>query len=163
MEIQNPLWVFALKVYAKPLVEKQLLELQATFGLSINRILFAGWLATQNKAYQPEALEMSSAAQWQVKVTHPLRALRYQVRSECAENAALQAFYKAMRQAELLAEQVEIAYLYQLSLSWGEVDEAKMAEDLMLKNLCRVTQAQGISDEKYDILLFLSKEMLSVG
>lgn len=161
MEIQNPLWVFALKVYSNPHVEKQLLALQTQYGLSINRILFAGWLATQKKVYRSDVLELSPAAQWQASVTHPLRTLRYQVRSACAENEALQAFYKAMRQAELHAEQVEIAYLYQLSLSWGE--ETQVAEDLMLKNLCCVTQAQGISDEKYDILLFLSKEMLSVG
>ncbi len=161
MEIQNPLWVFALKVYAKPQVEACLLQLQEEYGLSINRLLFAGWLAMQHKTVELAAVESSAATCWQKTLTHPLRALRYQVRAELQADESLRSLYKAMRQAELQAEQIEIAKLYALSLELSLSDES--VESLMLKNLKTVSQAQGISDEICDILSFLGKEMLSEG
>jgi uncharacterized protein (TIGR02444 family) len=142
MQLQNPLWAFALKVYSHSEVEQCCLTLQNDYGMSINRLLFAGWLATQHKSINSFALEHSAAGQWQNDITHPLRALRYQVRGYHSHEPALASIYKAMRQAELEAEKIELAYLYAIANDWSEV--ALPVEHLMTENLLQLVSAKYI-------------------
>lgn len=143
MQLQNPLWAFALKVYSHSEVETCCLALQNEYGMSINRLLYAAWLATQQKLLDVAALERSHAQQWQSGITHPLRAMRYRVRGLRTDEPALDAFYTAMRKAELEAERVELAYLYALAQSWPV--ETASVESLINENIKRLASENSTS------------------
>ncbi|SIS87032.1 TIGR02444 family protein [Neptunomonas antarctica] len=163
MQLQNPLWAFALKVYSHSEVEQCCLTLQNDYGMSINRLLFAGWLATQHKPINILALKHSAAGQWQNDITHPLRALRYQVRGDHSSEPAFASFYKAMRQAELEAEKIELAYLYILA---GECSGAgESTETLMVENLTQLISDKQfpVDVELYDLLASLGRQMSILG
>ncbi len=111
MALDNPLWRFALDLYARPGVESAALELQ-TFGCSINRLILACFLAQRGERLTSELLT-GDALEWQQQLSHPLRALRYKVRSLKAEAPDLDHCYRKLREAELACEQVEIMLLWQ--------------------------------------------------
>lgn len=114
MSLENPFWTFALKVYKDPQVQSLCLDWQS-LGLSVNRVLFCCWLA--DEATQLEAWpSMPSADLWQRQTLEPLRRLRYQVKSSIQTDPCLEPLYQTLQQAELQAEQREIAYLWQARL-----------------------------------------------
>ena len=104
--LETPLWHYALGLYSRPGVEAAALALQQA-GLSINRLLFACWLASEGRELKSDYLQ-GEALQWQRELTHPLRALRYRVRGQKAAAPELEACYRKLREAELAAEQVVV-------------------------------------------------------
>lgn len=163
MQLQNPLWAFALKVYSYSEVEQCCLRLQNQFGMSINRLLFAAWLATQHKLLDSAALQQSSAQQWQQNMTHPLRALRYQARLLRSDDSTLDTFYEAMRKAELEAERVELAHLCELAESWPA--ETGTIVELMEENVKRLIaeDLSTVDAEHSDLLMLFCHQMLMSG
>ncbi len=148
VKLNNDLWDFALHLYGQPGVEPACLALQQGWSLSVNRLLFCCWLATTGRALQPEQLCTSQAAQWQHSTTEPLRALRYQVRQQRLETPELETCYQALRRAELAAEQVELGWLYALSLGWPvTVTATAGCSDLLLQNLCQYLNSKGLEPE----------------
>lgn len=158
MQLQNPLWAFALKIYSYSEVEACCLALQNEYGMSINRLLYAAWLATQHKLLDTAALQQSPAQQWQSDMTHPLRALRYQLRRVRADEPALDSFYAAMRKAELEAERIELAYLYTLAQSWPE--EAVSVEVLINENIRRLVSEDSTSADR-ELVPVAQRDLLS--
>ena len=112
LPLDNPFWHYALRLYSYPGVEACCLALQGK-GQSINRLLFCLWSGFEGRELPPRSPE---ADQWQLQISHPLRALRYQVREQKQHQSALDSCYAALRKAELACEQVEIAHLYVQSL-----------------------------------------------
>jgi len=155
MQLHTPLWNFVLAVYAQPEVEDLCLRLQNDHGLSINRLLFAGWLASEQKQLNLEALAQSNAVRWQTEVTAPLRALRYKVREDIKPVA--DSVYNAMRRAELEAERVELAYFYETSLEWP-LESSKSVEELLEDNLASLLK--GIDDTKVNAIKVLASAFL---
>ncbi|WP_051222057.1 TIGR02444 family protein [Neptunomonas japonica] len=163
MQLQNPLWAFALKVYSHSEVEQCCLALQNDFGMSVNRLLFAGWLAFQQKSIDLPALEQSQASVWQKEMTHPLRVLRYQLRPLHKKEPELGALYQAMRKAELEAEKIELAHLHALANNWHKV--VIPLEVLMPGNIERLAAFPGspISAAQQKLLTSLSQQMMLLG
>ncbi|BBB31445.1 TIGR02444 family protein [Neptunomonas japonica] len=163
MQLQNPLWAFALKVYSHSEVEQCCLTLQNDFEMSVNRLLFAGWLALQHKSIDLAALEQSQASVWQKSMTHPLRALRYQLRPMQKKEPELAALYQAMRKAELEAEKIELAHLHALAIHWPEV--VMPPKVLMQDNIERLAVFSGasISVTQQKLLTSLSRQMMLLG
>lgn len=119
MLLSNPLWHYAIALYQRPGVEALCLALQAQ-GLSVNRLLLCCWLAVDRRCYQapdPLTASPSEADQWRQAVLEPLRRLRYQVRDQWQARGAGEC-YRQLRQAELAAEQLELAQLWQQSRHW---------------------------------------------
>lgn len=112
MSLENPLWRYALDLYARPGVEGAALALQ-NLGCSINRLILACFLAEQGKKLTQELLQ-GEALEWQQQLTQPLRALRYRVRGQKAGRPELDNCYLKLRAAELACEQVEIMLLWQM-------------------------------------------------
>jgi uncharacterized protein (TIGR02444 family) len=163
MQLQNPLWAFALKVYSHSEVEQCCLVLQNDFGMSVNRLLFAGWLALQHKTLDLTALEQSQASAWQKDMTHPLRALRYQLRPMQKKEPELAILYCAMRKAELEAEKVELAHLYALANHWPV--SIRPAEAIMQENIAclAASSGQSIDVAQQDLLTSLGRHMMLLG
>lgn len=111
MSLDNPLWQYALKLYARPGVEQAALELQQA-GCSINRLLTACYLGQRGLRLMPALLE-GEALEWQRELTHPVRVLRYRVRNRKGLRAEMESCYHALREAELACEQVELMLLWE--------------------------------------------------
>lgn len=130
--LDNPLWRYALELYACPGVQAAALSLQAA-GASINRLLLACYLGTQGRELASELL-CGAAAEWQQEITQPLRALRYRVRENRLGRGELDACYRRLREAELAAEQVELMLLWEqleaLSLSLATAGRALVRNNL---------------------------------
>jgi len=103
----NPLWQYALTVYAKPSVAQHLLLGQDQLGLDVLWCLTALWLAEQKQRLTPALMQQVAYDEWRTSMIIPLRALRY--RCDKTRDAALR---KALLAAELAAEKRGIALLY---------------------------------------------------
>ncbi|GGO87889.1 hypothetical protein GCM10011348_42110 [Marinobacterium nitratireducens] len=143
MNLDNPLWHYALELYAHPGVEQACLGLQQS-GLGTNRLLFCCWLASEGRLLRPSELDASEAGRWQRELTTPLRALRYRVRESKAGEPQLDAVYRALRQAELAAEQVELARLFELGSRW-QADAAAERDELLLRNTALYLGCTGVA------------------
>ncbi|WP_432471284.1 TIGR02444 family protein [Amphritea sp. HPY] len=119
MSDDNRLWDFALKIYSDPEVAATCLRLQDDFGLSVNRLLFAIWLAREKRLLGGQLLDDRQLSEWHDSVLLPLRQLRYRVREQRQQQSLdKQGFnncYQQFKQAELEAERVELNRLYQLA------------------------------------------------
>lgn len=141
MPLNNPLWQYALNLYARPGVESTALALQE-LGCSINRLILASYLAEKGRRLSVELLA-GEALHWQRELTHPLRVLRYQVRSQKAMRPELEACYQSMRSAELACEQVEIMLLWEM-LEQTELPVAPVGRNLARANTELVVAEVGL-------------------
>ncbi|MFP6846288.1 MAG: TIGR02444 family protein [Thalassolituus sp.] len=103
----NPLWQYALTVYAKPGIAQHLLLGQDQLGLDVLWCLTALWLAEQKQRLTPALMQQVAYDEWRSNMIIPLRELRY--RCDKTRDAALR---KALLAAELAAEKRGIALLY---------------------------------------------------
>lgn len=140
MSLDNPLWHYALELYGRPGVESAVLTLQRC-GCSVNRLLYACWLAREGRRLEPDMLA-GEALEWQQTLTHPLRALRYQVRGRKEQQPLLETCYRRLREAELAAEQVELMLLWQQG---QHAPSATAGRELAWHNLKQATQAAELS------------------
>ena len=126
-------------------------------------LLFAGWLALQHKSLDLSALEQSQASAWQQDMTHPLRALRYQLRPLHKDAPELTKLYQMMRKAELEAEKIELAHLYALANHWPA--SAISADVIMRDNIAclAASSGQSIDVAQQDLLTSLGRHMMLLG
>lgn len=94
----------------------------------------------RKKELDLDVLAQTHAIRWQSEITAPLRALRYRVRDDLKLAAA--GVYGAMRRAELEAERVELAFLYDASLAWPQ-QTAKTVKELVTANLMSLLKDTG--------------------
>lgn len=117
LELDNPFWRFSLAVYARPGVSDECLEAQRLLGADVNLLLFCVWLGSQGRSLEGEHLARAKAAvaSWHEAAVRPLRAVRQNMKTlpemACEEVKMLR---KDVSRAELRAEQIEQALLFQL-------------------------------------------------
>jgi uncharacterized protein (TIGR02444 family) len=116
MALDNALWRYALALYSRPGVEHSCLQLQHQ-GAAINRLLLACWLGQRGVELDADRWQQLDP-QWRREITEPLREIRYRVRALKVQQPEVEACYRALRQAELAAEQVELMLLQQTALAW---------------------------------------------
>jgi len=76
--MSNPFWDYSLATYGLDEVANNCLVLQDSFGLDVNLLLYAAWLANMDTRLDGEHLAAVEAeiADWRDQVVKPLRALR---------------------------------------------------------------------------------------
>ncbi|MBA4501659.1 TIGR02444 family protein [Marinobacterium marinum] len=147
MALDNPLWHYALALYAEPGIESTCLQLQRQ-GAAINRLLLACWLGGRGVVLDAARWRQLDSA-WRTEITEPLRLIRYRVRALREQQPETGACYQALRQAELAAEQVELMQLYHTAIAWP-VDPARAGRALIRGNLisyCRMLSQASDWDE----------------
>ena len=110
MSEDNAFWNYAVEIYSRPGVKELCLELQDSYQCSVNRLLFALWLAQQGRALA-DNLETPEIKRWRSERLEPLRRLRYLLKVDVVEDPALDKCYQMLKEAELEAEKVEIGML----------------------------------------------------
>lgn len=103
LEPDNPLWRFALAFWQQSLAQETCLVLQNE-GWNITRILCAGWLALNGRAYT--GIEDATVTEWRDRVTGSVRAIRTSVPKAQASYNALR---KNLANVELESECIELA------------------------------------------------------
>lgn len=81
--MQNPLWQYAAGTYGVEGVAASCLALQDGFGMDVNLLLYAAWLAQSDHLLSVAHLAAldASVSDWRDRVVRPLRALRRHLRS----------------------------------------------------------------------------------
>lgn len=101
----NPLWDYALTVYAKTGVKECLLNLQNEQGMDVLLLLADGWLQQQHRGWPASGIP-ETYLHWRDDMIVPLRALRCRLQKE-AEPLRSQ-----LLSAELSAEKEGLRRLY---------------------------------------------------
>ncbi|MCK2185655.1 TIGR02444 family protein [Halomonas getboli] len=109
----DPLWDFALALYARPGAEAACLHLQDDAGVEVIELLWRLWLFRHGLAAGPMP---DAVARWQAEVTAPLRRLRRSLKAEAAEREGVAALRQRLKAAELDAEREALVRLETHSL-----------------------------------------------
>lgn len=119
LKCDNPFWRFSVAVYAQPGVADECLALQNAFDIDVNVLLFCAWLGAERQLVLDDkalaAIE-ARAERWHGAVVRPLRAVRQTMKPmpDMADDA-VKALRKDIAAAELRAEQIEQAQLFEIS------------------------------------------------
>jgi uncharacterized protein (TIGR02444 family) len=108
--MRNPLWDYASTTYGLEGVASVCLVLQDRFGVDVNLLLYAAWLAHLQQrlgATHVEALD-ACVSDWRDQVVRPLRALRRQLYAVAGAGE----FYEGVKALELQAERVQLDSMY---------------------------------------------------
>jgi uncharacterized protein (TIGR02444 family) len=99
----NPFWHYSLATYRLDGMAPSCLALQDTFGLDVNMLLYASWLAYMDQRLSDEHAAGVEVAivDWRDRVVKPLRALRRQLQDYPRAEGVME----EMKGLELRAEQ----------------------------------------------------------
>ena len=163
LELDNPLWDFAVAVYAMPGVAEECLALQGSHGIDVNLLMFCAWLGAARAAVlsRNQLTEAQVAVRsWHDNVVRQLRAARvYSKGLPAAEDTGLRARIKRI---ELEAERIELAMLRACAAAYPYSADAEPAAALDA-NLQTFLDANGIGSEGLPLLVRLRAAALHIG
>jgi uncharacterized protein (TIGR02444 family) len=116
LELDNSFWKFSVSVYDEHGVAQECLTFQDTQGLDVNVLLFCAWVGSVNRRMLTDAeflLIEKQAEVWQAQVVTPLRLIRRRLKASFGDDARVKNFRSEITRAELLAEQIEQAELFE--------------------------------------------------
>ncbi len=119
--LKSNLWDFALWLYRQPGVEELCLSLQDQWGADVNILLWLCWLEREGLALNETRLHLAQAhiAPWKTEIVLPLRRMRQHIKRHYGTAIpAVEASRKAIKAAELQAEQAVQAKLEKLASTW---------------------------------------------
>jgi uncharacterized protein (TIGR02444 family) len=142
LELDNPFWTFSLDVWRSPKVREGLLACQDEHALRVSQLLFAAWLANQGRLLQSTPVdEIPGLAEWQHQMVDGLRSCRRQLP---LSGQACDTLKQNIQRAELLAEQLEMGWLYARHKLLSKA--AKIDEDVLMVNFIYYTrEALGVA------------------
>jgi uncharacterized protein (TIGR02444 family) len=112
--LDSPFWLFSVSVYGSRGVQDECIELQDSFGIDVNVLLFCAFVGAVHGALLSEkeiSDAMAVAAQWQDSVVRPLRATRRALNQSTPPQAVIGPLVKDFRtnlkSVELEAERIE--------------------------------------------------------
>jgi len=113
LALDNPFWQCSLLLWQNKALRTLLLRLQDEQNQRINLLLFAIWLAKQNKVIKTDFKQFCLESDaWHDSIVSPLRAAR----KELPKLDVVSAFKSQIQACELLAEQYEQALLFKSSI-----------------------------------------------
>lgn len=107
LQLENPLWDYALSVYPK--LSEPLLALQS-HGARVNQLLAALWCSATDRRWPGELA--SEIEHWHQQQVLPIRQRRMALKPELETYPQLEPLYKAYKGVEVNLERVELAMLY---------------------------------------------------
>ena len=106
----NPLWDYSVATYRLDEVAQLCIGLQDNFGVDVNLLMYAGWLAHMERCLSNAHLTDLDALifDWRENVVKPLRLLRRQLHGR----AAAESIRNEIKALELRAEQQQQDMMY---------------------------------------------------
>ncbi|MCR8922219.1 TIGR02444 family protein [Dasania sp. GY-MA-18] len=125
----NPFWQYSLTVYRRPAVAELCLQLQDDYGVDINMLLCAAWLASIGQPLTASLLQtlQTESEQWQQQCVQPLREARRFLKHNSSAD-----IYQQAKALELQAEAVQQQRLY---LHVRQLPLAAAQQDLLPANV----------------------------
>lgn len=156
LELETPLWRFALIFWQDSLAQETCLALQ-TEGWSVTRILCAGWLALNGRAYT--GIEDATVTEWRSRVTGSLRKIRMSVPKAQASYTALRS---SLASLELESERIELALVWQ-TLTTPNPEQSNMHErdNLIRPNLAAAAPVSGMTADTRKLLSTLGDILIA--
>jgi uncharacterized protein (TIGR02444 family) len=150
----NPFWDFSLAVYAKPGVAAECLALQSAFNIDVNALLFCAWLGTDQGLVLTErnlAAMEQHVCRWHQTVVRPLRAVRQAMKPlpEMSDDAVA-ALRKEIAAAELRAERIEQAILFEAAVRLSQGAHAADREQAVATNVGAFVQRNATDAAKIE-------------
>ena len=116
LDQDNPFWQFSVSVYGAPDVAAECLALQESLGIDVNILLLCAWAGARGYAFDDARLAEieQRVGDWHAHIVRPLRAIRRDIKTmpEMA-HTEIQEFRKEVAAAELRAERIEQALLFE--------------------------------------------------
>jgi uncharacterized protein (TIGR02444 family) len=139
LPLDNPFWQFSLRVYASPQVAAECLGLQRELSIDVNVLLFCCWIAATRRvglsADDIRSIE-SVTRDWQTLAVLPLRGIRDTLKQRPEmQHQEVQAFRRQILAAELKAEQIEQALLFQRAEHLSMRPDTVAVRDLIAGNI----------------------------
>jgi len=108
--MDNPFWTYSTAVYAKEGVPALCLALQDGYGVDVNLLLYAAWLASRDLALtEPHLADIQRAvSRWRDDVVRPLRQLRRSLR----DYPEARHWREELQRLELQAERTQQDVMY---------------------------------------------------
>ena len=136
--LETPFWVFSLSLWKNQTAQTTLLSLQNDMGLVVNRLLFCSWLGFERRELITEALFQDNVlSQWHDQSVATLRTLRNTLKIAAPHQSHLIA---SVQSAELQAEQVEQALLFQGIEKFSQATTKRNTLETLSFNLLSYTQ-----------------------
>ena len=113
----DPLWRFALGIYARPGVAPACLALQDEAGCDVTLVLWLLWCAEAGRPLDAAAVAAADARlwPWRAAVVAPLRAVRRAMKGGLLPGIYTDACREGVKAAELEAERLALAALLALA------------------------------------------------
>lgn len=142
LQLDNPLWQFSLRVYGRPGVAAECLDLQRAWSLNVNLLLFGCWIAVRERialsAVELESIEHAVAG-WHARAVLPLRAIRDDLkRAAEMRYPEVELLRKQVLASELRAEQIEQALIFEQVRLLSAAPSAAPLDQLVAGNIALI-------------------------
>lgn len=138
LSLETPFWAFSLSLWKNQSAQNALLSLQNDLDLVVNRLLFCSWLGFERRELLTDAMfKHALLSQWHKQSVAPLRAARMAIKI-CAP--AQMQLIKTIQSAELQAEQIEQALLFQSVDQLSQASTKRNTLETLSFNLLSYTQ-----------------------
>jgi uncharacterized protein (TIGR02444 family) len=138
LSLETPFWAFSLSLWKNQAAQNALLSLQNDLDLVVNRLLFCSWLGFERREIlTDEMFKHSLLAQWHKHSVAPLREARMALKISAPLQLQL---IKTIQSAELQAEQIEQALLFQSADQLSQTSTKRNTIETLSFNLLSYTQ-----------------------
>ena len=115
----SPFWTFSLGYYRGAGVSEACLELQDSYGVDVNVVLFLLWMASQKRLLAADQVKRlaDKVRPWQTDVIGPIRSLRRMLKSDAPllDKSAAELFRTRIKAIELESERLQQEAMYALA------------------------------------------------
>jgi len=143
-------WNFSLQLYNREGVAAACLELQDTYQLDVNLILFCFWHGSAygeiDQALLKSVIELSS--EWRTHVVQPLRNVRTWMKLTPNPSEQFNSLREAIKEDELLAEKYQQERIASLASEFNRGRKCLFGIDDIGNNTDSLLQALGIEQDK---------------
>ena len=151
--VTDSFWDFSIELYARKGVAEACLELQNSYGLDVNLLLFCFWWGYQHGELDEATLDkaIGFSDTWRTEVVQPLRNVRRWMKDTAAIFAEdRQSHYDALRERikldELAAEKYQQKVLEGLTADIGKNRNTPLSRSGSRKNLQNYLKHSGVMD-----------------
>lgn len=152
LQLENPLWRYALLVY--PRLQTELLALQ-TDGARVNHLLAALWLGSKDLLISTELISLSE--RWYQEHSFPMRLLRLAVSAQRETVPELEQSYQTFKSAELAMEKIELGLIY---LELNSLSESSSdATRINLERILSLTYPSSFQEKTKQLLVAFTQPL----
>ena len=135
-------WTWSLSTYRHRDVQETTIKLQDDFDLNVNIILWCCWCASAYQELPEFALRkaIEETSKWTNSITAPIRGARRASKEQVKDNRAL---YEALKNVELMAEEVEQKALEEIAIDHLAPSGHETPMSMARRNLSRYVSFAG--------------------